>query len=130
MHACTACHAGERAKIVHNLSYAAPETILAAEAANRSVVVDAAVDVWALGVIALELVAGELMFPELAAISGLVDAVDADAEQSGLAACNSISGREKLPWEGAGAEVRRKTDQLRSLKRTVRFPSFFALQPI
>lgn len=110
-----ACGAGEKARLVCNLAYAAPEIVHAAEGAKRAVVVDSAADIWALGVIAFELLAGELTFPQFPQRGDI-----AEAKRVSKLICDSVSGRTELPWEGGGAEARRRTDQLRALKRTVR----------
>jgi serine/threonine protein kinase len=97
------------------MTYAAPEIIKAAESSRRSVVVDASADVWALGVIALELVTRERAFPEFPG-----DADIAEAERFKNVICDCLLGRKKFPWEGDGAEARHVGEELRSLKRTVR----------
>jgi serine/threonine protein kinase len=53
-----ACHAGsEGPAVVHTLGYAAPETVAAVQA-KQSIQMDTAIDAWAVGVIAFELLYG------------------------------------------------------------------------
>jgi serine/threonine protein kinase len=113
--------AGENAKLVHNMTYAAPEIIQAAESARISVPVDAAADVWALGLVAMELVTRNRIFPELS-----VDLDIAEAERIKNTICDQLTGRQKLPWEGDEADAPQNNEQLRPLKRTVRL---FRTQP-
>lgn len=54
--------AGITARLTLSLKYAAPETITALEAGCHTIHVDAAVDIWAIGVIAFELLTGERAF--------------------------------------------------------------------
>lgn len=81
--------------------------ILALEAGRRTIRADPAVDIWAIGVIAYELLSGERALPS----SGLEPA-EAEA-----AALDAISGRAALPWEGP--EAAPQLEKLRGLKRTV-----------
>lgn len=46
---------GEQAPVAYTLAYAAPETVVARQRGDKQVTADAAVDAWALGVIAFEL---------------------------------------------------------------------------
>lgn len=48
-------HAGTKAKISYSLGYTAPEVILAVEAGQRNMEASAALDIWAVGVVAFEL---------------------------------------------------------------------------
>lgn len=54
--------AGSTARLTLSLKYAAPEIIAALEAGCHTIHVDAAVDIWAIGVIAFELLTGERAF--------------------------------------------------------------------
>jgi serine/threonine protein kinase len=68
------------------LAYAAPELIAAFEAGQESHIMEPAVDVWALGVIAFEMLTGESVFEPFAGQD---------------AALSAIAGRTPMPWEGA-----------------------------
>ena len=70
---------------------------------------DAAVDIWAVGVIAFELLTGERAFP--------ADNICA-AECESLAQ-EAIAGRALLPWEGSSEATEQWLEKLRGLKRTV-----------
>ena len=91
------------------MKYAAPEVVHTLEAGNRTIHVDAAVDIWAVGVIAFELLTGERAFP--------VDNICA-AECESLAQ-EAIAGRALLPWEGSSQATQQRLRKLRGLKRTV-----------
>jgi serine/threonine protein kinase len=114
-------YAGERSRLVHNITYAAPEIIKAAEASKSTVFVDPATDVWAVGLIALEMVTGERLFPELPQNGGA-----AEAERVCKVICDCIRGRREAPWEHV--DTRQKVQQRRSIKRTVSF-HFARTQP-
>jgi serine/threonine protein kinase len=91
-----------------SLKYAAPETVAALEAGQRGIVVDAAVDIWAIGVIAFELLAGERAFPT------------GSRNLAQVRAC--LAGRAPLPWERGSAGAPARLKKMRGLKRTVRPP--------
>jgi serine/threonine protein kinase len=78
-------YAGVRAPMFFTLAYAAPELIAAFEAGQESHITEPAVDVWALGVIAFEMLTGESMFEPFAGQD---------------AALSAIAGRTHMPWEG------------------------------
>jgi serine/threonine protein kinase len=87
-----------------SIGYAAPETVHALEAGERTVAVSPAVDMWALGVIAFELLTGAPTFAY------------GESREGALA---KLAGRTALPWE-AGAEGRdAKLTKLRRLKGTI-----------
>jgi len=93
----------------YSIKYAAPEVVHALEAGSRTIHVDAAVDVWAVGVIAFELLTGERAFP----------IHDMSAAESANAAQEAIAGRALLPWEGTSDATQARLQKLRGLKRTV-----------
>lgn len=96
--------AGTTADLMYSLRYAAPVVVHAVEARNRTIVADAAVDIWAVGVIAFELLTGERAFP-----SG--------ASESSMQA--ELCGRSQLPWEGDSGAVTLRLGKLRGMRRTV-----------
>ena len=102
-------HTGNDAGLSFSLKYAAPEVVHALEAGSREIHVDPAVDIWAVGVIAYELLTGERAFPVYAVSS-------AEQQNSAQAA---LAGRTKLPWEGTGVETEAQLQKLRGLRRTV-----------
>ena len=96
-------HAGSTVSLSLSLKYAAPEVLHALEAGSSTVIVDPAVDIWALGVIAFELLTEEPAF----------------SAQTMSAAKDAIAGRVPLPWEAEAPEARQRLEQLRRLRRTV-----------
>ena len=103
--------AGITAPLTLSLKYAAPETIAALEAGCRTIHVDAAVDIWAIGVIAFELLTGERVFPVRAGESQ--EACDERVKAG-------IAGRLPLPWEPNSEGKDERLLKMRGLKRTVR----------
>eukprot|EP00892_Ulva_mutabilis_P008634 jgi/Ulvmu1/6142/UM277_0001.1 len=91
------------ASLVFSIKYAAPELIQALEAGDTTIIVDAAVDVWAIGVIAFELLTGERIC----------------ATQNVSAVQDALAGRSLLPWEGSGANTEQQLGKLRGLRRSV-----------
>jgi serine/threonine protein kinase len=86
-----------------SLLYAPPEVVHAVEAKDKTVRADPAVDMWAIGVIAFELLTRARIFPPNLTKQQVRD---------------QIAGRADLPWE----DPARRADsirQLRILKRTV-----------
>lgn len=96
------------ASLSFSLKYAAPEVVHALEAGEKAIRVEPAVDVWAIGVIAFELLTGERAFPS-----------HTGARDGDQAVQDAIAGRALLPWEGASAAARERLDKLRGLRRTV-----------
>jgi serine/threonine protein kinase len=88
--------AGDEASLSFTLAYAAPEVVAAYKARAHTHVTDPATDVWALGVIAFEMLTGTRAFP-------LHMPQEEVAER--------ILGHEPLPWEGPDA-----AQQLRKLR--------------
>ena len=91
------------------MKHAAPEVVHALEAGSRTIRVDAAVDIWAVGVIAFELLTGERAFP-----THSMSPVEANS-----AAQEAIAGRVPLPWEGTSEKTQLRLKKLRGLRRTV-----------
>jgi len=87
--------AGKTAPLHCSLKYSAPEVVDVLEAGDSKLVVDPATDIWAVGVIAFELLTGEVALP----LAGLGPA---EAEQLAL---DAIAGRTPLPWEGSQSEL-------------------------
>lgn len=86
-----------------SLDFAAPEIVRALEAGKTQMKVEASQDVWALGMVAYELLTRSRAFP-----SGM-------AQQD---ICDQITGRAMLPWENE-ATKRKRLLQLKQLKPSV-----------
>lgn len=91
--------AGSKAGLAFSLNYAAPEVLATQEAGAHTIIATPQADVWALGVVAFELLARRRTFP-VTCPSTTIRA--------------QIMGREQLPWEAAGG-----ADALRTAKRSV-----------
>jgi Protein kinase domain len=96
--------AGSEAPLLYSVQYAPPEVIAAAARGKRTVVASGAVDVWALGVVAFELLTRSRVFPPF------------NDRRDDMVA--KLLGRGKLPWEEEGA-AKQVLPQLRALKRSV-----------
>eukprot|EP00892_Ulva_mutabilis_P005912 jgi/Ulvmu1/3693/UM017_0110.1 len=105
---CTA-QIGSTAGLSFSLKYAAPEVVHALEAGSKTVHVDAAVDIWAFGVIAFELLNGERAFPTH----------NMSVAEAEYAAQEAIAGRAPLPWELVSPEAQQRLEKLRGMRRTV-----------
>jgi serine/threonine protein kinase len=96
-------NAGTERKLSFSPLYAAPEIFEALEAGAKTVTADGATDIWALGVMALELLAKTSAFP-------------ADCGWDDLKAM--LLGKAPMPWEEGGAK-RGAMKELRGLQKTV-----------
>jgi serine/threonine protein kinase len=94
--------AGEAAPLAFSIAYAAPEVIEAYEQNDRLIVADPAIDIWALGVIAFELLTN---VPSFAPGTNKQTALDI------------IAGRGQFPWEKPGNQE--LLSRLRRLKGTI-----------
>lgn len=99
--------AGSTISLSHSQQYTSPEVALALEAGNDTITVDPATDMWAVGVIAFELITGEQAFPE--------EGMDPTSARHGM--LSALAGRAQLPWERPDAEPH--LAKLRGLRRTV-----------
>lgn len=95
--------AGVATPLTLSLRYAAPEAVRAWRAGEHTIVSDAAADMWALGVMAYELLLGQPAFPR----GTPLETVRAQ-----------ICGAAALPWEGAQGR-KRHIPELRFLRRSV-----------
>jgi serine/threonine protein kinase len=87
---------GQSSHLTFTLPYAAPEVVAAFEAGQHTVAMHPAADVWALGLIAFEMLTGERIFAPF-------------TEQQDI--LNAIAGRTAMPWEGV-----RRPEFLRKLR--------------
>ena len=116
--------AGTTAPLPPPLRYAPPEVALPYQAGDRTIHVDAAVDIWAIGVIAFELLTSAAVpgvplrslpsaAPQLTAAGpGLGDAAAA-------AAADTLAGRALLPWELGAPGSQQQLKKMRGLKGSV-----------
>eukprot|EP00892_Ulva_mutabilis_P012074 jgi/Ulvmu1/9239/UM005_0339.1 len=81
-----AAAAGEEAPLACTAAYAPPEVVLALDAGARRMVADTAMDAWALGVVAFELLTGRPTFDVLCDGKAVV--------------MQQLRGEGELPWEG------------------------------
>ena len=98
-------HAEATVSLTFSPSYAPPEAAQANERGDHTIVADAAADMWALGIMAVELLTSRPVFPPLVATRESIWA--------------QLCGREALPWEDGAAGQREVLRQLRGLKRAV-----------
>jgi serine/threonine protein kinase len=96
-------HAGSEAELLFSLPYAPPEVATAAANKATSIKVDGAVDIWALGIIAFELLTRQRVFVPF--------------ETPAEAIMAQLQGREPLPWEGPDKD--KLLPRLRALKRSI-----------
>jgi serine/threonine protein kinase len=97
------CNAGTQRKLSFSPLYAAPEIFEALEASAQTMTADGATDIWALGVMAFELLAKTSAFP-------------ADCDWDELKAM--LLGKAPLPWEEGGAK-HGAVKELRGLQKTI-----------
>ena len=98
-------HAGDTVPLMYSPLYATPEVAQAVERGDRTIVADAAADMWALGVMAFELLTHQPVFHPWSTTRGTIWA--------------QLCGREALPWEDGAPEQATKVKQLQVLKRAV-----------
>ena len=98
-------HAGASVAITFTPRYAPPEVALATECGEQSIVAGTAADMWALGVMAFELLTNEPVFMPLVATRESI--------------WEQLCGRELLPWEEGAHQQAAKLAQLRVLKRAI-----------
>ena len=96
-------HAGDSKPLAYTLNYAPPEVVRAKERGDTHLVVAEAADVWALGLIAFELLVGVQAF-EMMTTTDIVE---------------GLCGRRPLLWEEAGPDAAARLAKLGVLKRTV-----------
>jgi serine/threonine protein kinase len=95
--------AGETCPLSFSIRYAAPEVAAAFERGENTIVADPAADMWALGVIAYELITNSPVF---------------GVSENRESALHKIIGRGSLPWEHPDPEVN-KLSKLRRLRGTI-----------
>lgn len=98
-------HVGASVPITFSPSYAPPEVAMALEHKNANISADGAADMWALGIMAFELLTNEPVFPPFVSTRETIWA--------------QLCGREVLPWEDGAAQQAEKLSQLRGLKRPI-----------
>jgi serine/threonine protein kinase len=100
----TAHHAGETSPLTFSLAYAAPEVIAAFRNGERTLVADPAADMWALGIIAYEILTKERVFLPA---NGSEDIIQ------------RLLGEKPLLWEGDSPALQEQLRQLRGLRRPI-----------
>eukprot|EP00892_Ulva_mutabilis_P005644 jgi/Ulvmu1/3451/UM016_0071.1 len=100
-----ATYAGTDVRLAFSPSYAPPEVAMAAERGARTIVADAAADMWALGLMAFELLTGKAVFPPMT------------STREGIWA--QLCGRAVLPWEVGAPEQSANLAKLGVLKRAI-----------
>jgi serine/threonine protein kinase len=97
-------HAGETSPLTFSLAYAAPEVIAAFRNGERTLVADPAADMWALGIIAYEILTKERVFLPA---NGSEDIIQ------------RLLGEKPLLWEGDSPALQEQLRQLRGLRRPI-----------
>ena len=98
-------HAGASVPITFSPAYAPPEVALALESKNGVITAHGAADIWALGIMAFELLTNEPVFPPFVSTRETIWA--------------QLCGREVLPWEDGAGQQADKLSQLRGLKQAI-----------
>ena len=98
-------HAGDIVPLSYSPSYTPPEVAKAVEQGEHTIVADPAADMWALGIMAFELLTTQAVFPPMVATRETIWA--------------QLCGREALPWEDGAPGQAEKLSQLQVLKRAV-----------
>jgi serine/threonine protein kinase len=96
--------AGGITPLTFSPGYAPPEVIHAYRAGHRTIVADSAVDMWALGVIAYEMLTQQRAFGPQASAEEMIARTASEAP---------------LPWEEPSPSAQAKLRELRGLKRMV-----------
>ena len=97
--------AGTTAPLTYSPSYAPPEVALAMEAGIRTITARPAVDLWALGIMAFEMLTHKAVFPPLVTTKEAIWA--------------QLTGRGRLPWEQGAPRPAESAKKLRGLRRPI-----------
>lgn len=89
-------------RLSFSLTYAPPEVAVVAQQQGEAVVAAEAVDMWALGLVAYELLTGTVLFQPFTATKDSV--------------LECLTGRKALPWEAGGWEASEERRALGGLK--------------
>jgi serine/threonine protein kinase len=96
--------AEEAADLVFSLQYAAPELVAAAQQGDATIAASPAVDIWALGAVAFELLTGAPILPRGSSRAALI---------------RVALGQDPLPWEQGDEQAAQRLKRLGLLKRSV-----------
>lgn len=102
-------HPGTTASLQFSPKYSSPEVLRAYYNKEVSIKVDAAFDIWALGIVMFELLTGHLAFPT----RGL------PSETADNAVRQAMLGQAPLPWEALSEVARKRLDAAQGLKAAV-----------